>query len=181
MGSTSKIKTHIRDRMFRDFFEFLEQTGCRPFSEAALITPAMIDWTEGTVTFVKHKNARKGKTRVIYLTPKAREILERRAGEKGPDELVFHTCNGFAFSGPNTVQRVRRFEAGCKIPRFSLYSVRHAYITEALERGMSSDIVAELVGNTPKTISRYYSHLDQKKNTLREAAKKAVGCCTVSL
>jgi hypothetical protein len=40
---------------------------------------------------------------------------------------------------------------------------------------MSSDIVAELVGNTPKTISRYYSHLDQKKNTLRDAARLAVG------
>jgi integrase len=170
-----EIKKHIRDGMFLDYFVFLEQTGCRPFSEAAKITPEMIDWTEGTVTFVKHKNARKGKSRVVYLTAKARDILKCRAAENKPGELVFHTRNGFKFSGPNTVQRMRRLEKVCEIPSFSLYSVRHAYITEALERGMSSDIVAELVGNTPKTISRYYSHLDQKKNTLRDAARLAVG------
>lgn len=135
----------------------------------------MIDWTEGTVTFTKHKNARKGKSRVVYLTPKAKDILKRRAEKKASGEVVFHTRNGFKFSGPNTVQRVRRLEKVCGMPRFSLYSARHAFITEALERGMSSDIVAELVGNTPKTISRYYSHLDQKKNTMRDAAKLAVG------
>jgi len=36
--------------------------------------------------------------------------------------------------------------------------------------------VAELVGNTAKTIAKYYNHLDQKKNRLREAARQAVGC-----
>jgi integrase len=169
------IKQHIPDSMFLDFFEFLEQTGCRPFSEAAQIKPEMIDWTEGAVTFTKHKNARKGKTRVVYMTEKAREILKRRAEVKTAGENVFHTRNGFKFSGPNTVQRMRRLERVCAIPRFSLYSVRHSFITEALERGLSSDIIAELVGNTSKTISRYYSHLDQKKNSLRAAAKAAIG------
>ena len=55
-------------------------------------------------------------------------------------------------------------------------SYRHSFITEALEQGLTADIVAELVGNTPKTIAKYYSHLESKKNTLREAARRAVGC-----
>jgi integrase len=169
-----EIKKHIRDGMFSDFFFFLEQTGCRPFSEAAKITPEMIDWTESSITFTKHKNARKGKARTIYLTERVREMMRRRAAGRKPGELVFHTRNGEAFAGNNTVQRVRRFERLCGIPRFSLYALRHSYIVEALERGLSSDIIAELVGNTAKTISRYYNHLDQKKNTLREAARLAV-------
>jgi hypothetical protein len=40
---------------------------------------------------------------------------------------------------------------------------------------MSASIVAELVGNTARTIERYYSHIDQHKHTLREAARLAVG------
>ena len=40
---------------------------------------------------------------------------------------------------------------------------------------MTADIVAELVGNSPRTITKYYAHLESKKNTLREAARKAVG------
>jgi hypothetical protein len=39
---------------------------------------------------------------------------------------------------------------------------------------MSPAIVAELCGNSVRTIMRYYCHLDAEKNALREAAMKAV-------
>ena len=132
--------------MFRDFFALLEQTGCRPFSEAARIAAGMIDRGEGRITFTRHKNARTGKSRVVCLTDKAVEVLRRRGEGKGPDVLVFHTRNGFAFTGPNTVQRIRRLERVCRRERFGQYAIRHSYIVEALERGTSSDIIAELVG-----------------------------------
>ena len=54
---------------FRDFLFALEQTGMRPFSEAASMTAKMVDFEAGTVTFVQHKTARKGKKRVVYLPP----------------------------------------------------------------------------------------------------------------
>jgi integrase len=170
----AKIKVCVRDQAFSDFIFFLEQTGARPFSEAAKVSADMIDFAEGTITFRKHKNARKGKTRTIYMTDRLREVLQRRCAMHSTGYL-FTTRNGFPFTGPNTIQRLRRIEKRLGIPRFSLYSYRHSYIVDALERGLSSDIIAELVGNTAKTISRYYNHLDQKKNTLKEAAKLAVG------
>ena len=57
----------------------------------------------------------------------------------------------------------------------TVYAYRHTYITEALERGLTASVVAQLVGNSPKTIEKYYDHLDQKKNALQEAALRAVG------
>jgi hypothetical protein len=42
--------------------------------------------------------------------------------------------------------RYRELGKVCGIPQFSPYPVRHAYTTEALERGMSSDIVAKPAG-----------------------------------
>lgn len=162
----------IRDGMFADFYVLIAETGMWPFSEAGRVTPAMIDWKEGTVTFEKHKNSRKGKRRVVYLTDRAKEVLRRRADDKAAGEVVFHTRNGFPFTGPNTVQRLRRIEARLGIPRFSLYALRKLWITTALEKGLSSDIVAELAGNSPKVIAKYYSFLSDKRDTLRAAARR---------
>jgi len=169
-----QIKGAVREKVFRNLLTFLEQTGARPFSEAAQVTASMIDWQEGSITFEKHKNARKGKTRVIYLTPELTEML-REMAQKNPDGPLFVTRYGIPYNKGNVNQRIRRLETKLRIPRFNLYSYRHSYITDALERGLSSDIVAELVGNTPKTIAKYYSHLESKRNTLRDAARRAVG------
>ena len=57
----------------------------------------------------------------------------------------------------------------------TVYSYRHTYITEALERGLTASMVAELVGNSAKTIEKYYNHLSQKRDSLKAAALRAVG------
>ena len=133
----------------------------------------MIDWEEGCIPLVKHKaNARKGKRRVIYLTDESKAMLREMCRER-PEGPLFVTRNGIAYNRSNIIGTFRRLERWLGIPKFNPYSYRHTYITEALERGLSSDIVAELVGNTPKTIAKYYSHLESKKNTLRSRAAGA--------
>lgn len=169
-----KVKAAVRNKGFKRFLTFLELTGCRPYSEAAQITAAMIDWEEGCIPLVKHKNARKGKRRVIYLTDESKALLREICRER-PEGPLFVTRNGIAYNRSNIIGTFRRLERWLGIPKFNPYSYRHTYITEALERGLSSDIVAELVGNTPKTISKYYNHLESKRNTLREAARRALG------
>jgi integrase len=168
------IMAAVRNKMFKRFLTFLEQTGCRPYSEAAQISSAMIDWEEGCVPLAKHKNARKGKRRVIYLTEEAKAVLRELCKER-PEGPLFVTRNGIPYNRSNIIGTFRRLEKRLGIPKFNPYSYRHTYITEALERGLTADIVAELVGNTPKTIAKYYSHLESKKNTLRDAARRAVG------
>ena len=63
-----KIRKNVKPE-FHDFLFALEQTGARPFSELAPLTAAMIDWQTNTITLKDHKNAGKGKTRTLYLTP----------------------------------------------------------------------------------------------------------------
>lgn len=170
----AKVLAAIRhNKTLKLFLRFLEQTGCRPYSEAAQITAEMIDWQEGNIPLKKHKNARKGKRRVIYLTEEAKEILRELCADR-PEGALFRTRTNRPYNRSNILNAFRRLEKNLNIPRFNPYSYRHTYITEALERGLTADIVAELVGNTPKTIAKYYSHLESKKNTLREAARRAV-------
>ena len=157
----------------RDFMYVVDQTGARPYSEIGRITAEMIDFETGTILFKKHKNAKKGKKRVIYLTEGLRELFKRMCEEK-PTGLLFHTRNGIAWNQGTAMKWIRKAETVLAIPRFTVYSFRHAYISECLAKGMSAEIVAELVGNSPATIHKYYSHIDQKTDTLRSAAQRAV-------
>ena len=63
-----QVLAAVKSPTLKLFLRFLEQTGARPYSEAAQIEADMIDWEEGCIPLKKHKNARKGKKRVIYLT-----------------------------------------------------------------------------------------------------------------
>jgi integrase len=69
----------------------------------------------------------------------------------------------------------RKLEKRLNIPRLSPYAWRHTAITDALARGISASVCADLYGTSVRTIERYYQHLDQHKDLLREAARKAVG------
>jgi integrase len=60
--------------------------------------------------------------------------------------------------------------------KYSLYSFRHAFVTEALVNGLDAVTVSVLAGHRDTTmISRHYSHLTQQLGHLREAARKARG------
>jgi len=54
-----------------------------------------------------------------------------------------------------------RWRAVCAragVPR-TIYDLRHGFITEAVARGVSTDLIAEYVGNSVTTIEAHYSHL----------------------
>ena len=53
--------------------------------------------------------------------------------------------------------RIRRLETKLGIKRFNLYAYRHTFVTDALAKGISADVVAELVAmlcrNVPSNTS----------------------------
>lgn len=173
---TADERRRIRDWLtggVRDFVYAMEQTGARPFSELATVTAAMVDFAAGTITFAKHKNAKKGKRRVVYLTAGLKAVLERLAAEH-PEGPLFRTRAGNPWNKGSVMKWLRKAETALGLARLNAYAWRHTLITESLAKGLSADIVAELVGNSPATIHKYYSHLDQKADALKAAAALAV-------
>jgi integrase len=158
----------------RDFLEALELTGARPYSEIGSLTADMIDFETGTITFVKHKNAKKGKKRVIYITPQFEALLRKRLA-MNPTGLVFRTQKKGPWNADAMCEWMRKLERDLKIPRLTCYAYRHSFVSDALERGLTADIVGHLVGNKAATIAKHYDHLDQKREALKAAARKAVG------
>jgi integrase len=169
-----RIRGAVRGQEFRDYLRVVELTGARPFSEIAAITAEMIDFDAGVIELKRHKNARKGKKRTVYLTPELTEILRRRAAHR-PTGVLFRSMQGMPIDSRSVSHRMRGVARRLGIKPLTVYAYRHTYITESLERGLTASVVAQLVGNSPKTIEKYYDHLDQRKSALKEAARRAVG------
>jgi site-specific recombinase XerD len=165
----------VKDPNFGYFLKFLEWTGCRPFSEAAQIEAENVDLNARIVTLRNHKNRKKnGKPRIIYLCPEAKEILAALMVLNPTGKLFRNSHTGLPWT-KQTVQR--RFYRICKranLKGVSAYVLRHQYITQALEKGVSVEIVAELVGNSPATIHKHYCHVGKRTERLEAAARIAV-------
>jgi hypothetical protein len=147
-----RVLAAVRNETFKLFLRFLEQTGARPYSEAAPITAEMIDWDGECIPLKKHKNARKGKKRVIYLTDEAQAIL-RELVEMRPTGPLFRTRYDHAYNRSNIIKAFRRLEETLGIERFNPYSYRHTFITDALERGLSGSGEARPASSSRTTVA----------------------------
>ncbi len=59
--------------------------------------------------------------------------------------------------------------------KYSLYTLRHSWATNALRSGMDALTVAVLMGHSdPSTLSRVYQHLAHSPEHMLEQAKRAI-------
>jgi site-specific recombinase XerD len=94
---------------------------------------------------------------------------------ENPTGLVFRNTKGTAWTRHTIAHRFERLRTKLNLgPGATAYSLRHLFITDALERGVPIATVAVLVGHTDTTmISRVYSKLDERNKHLREAMDMA--------
>lgn len=159
--------------VFHDFLVVLLKTGMRPFSEAAKLTAAGIDWEQGRAVLKEHKNAAKGKGRAVYFTPDVLALL-RRLADRHPTGPLLRNARDGAWRRDTMNSRTDRICAAAGIAHFNTYALRATYITNALIRGVPVEVVAELVGTSAKMIWDHYSAINKNTAALREAAVKAV-------
>jgi integrase len=170
-----KIRAAVKG-VFAEYIMALELTGARPFSEVCKMTAADMDLEKGVCTLAKWKNAKKkkGVKRVIYLTEAVADLLRALAG-RHPEGPLFRNGRGKPWSRQNITWRFRALGKRLGIPGLTAYCFRHSYISDALGRGVPVAVLAELCGTSIQTIQKHYTHLDQKHDVMREAARKAVG------
>jgi integrase/recombinase XerC len=172
------IISHTRGS-FRDLILCLEATGARP-SELTDATARDFDAELGCIIYRGnattgkiHKTARKtGKDRTVYLSGKALDIVRERV-KRYPTGPLFGTVNratgkytGFTGDLLTVYFRNLRVRLGLTV-KMSPYSYRHTFATKWLLADRSIEKLAELLGNSPKTIMKHYSHLTRFKSDLR--------------
>lgn len=154
---------------FKRLLWFCWWTGCRPIELRHLCWEQLSDDCS-MATMAKHKTAKKtGRPRVIYFVPEAQRVLTLMRRDSG---YVFLNSRGVPWTKNAIVQRMRRLREATGL-ELTAYAYRHGYATRALEQGVPVADVAELLGTSIEVISRNYSHLDERRERLKEMAIKA--------
>ena len=163
------ILTCVRDRGFKLYLYALSQTGARP-GEVARVTADNLDLPRGVWVFKKHKTAnRTGRPRAVFLTPKMKMICEKLR-RKYPDGPLFRNDRGQPFSRNAIRCRFRRIRKKLGLPAgIVAYSLRHAFCTDGLARGVPAPTMSKLLGHEGDRMMRHYDHFTENTENLRNA------------
>lgn len=168
------------DDNFRNYIEFIRESGARPGETAALCW-SQIDWEKGQAVQVVHKTAKKtGKPRKLPLSERALELLcelEAVARDRahGADPLghVFLNEAGRKWSSQCLTKRMetvrRRGNLGDDV---HLHGIRKLAASSWAANGMPPKLIAEILGHTDSKITEStYIKLDTYMDTIREAMR----------
>ena len=155
-------------RQYHDILTVLWETGARP---GELYDAEIQEYYPSLRVLDKenHKNARKGKTRVIALSPIADEIIRRRIGDRTTG-LIFLNRRQRRYCDTWLCETLQRAAAAIgRVKPTITYSLRHSYAVRMLEAGTPIHDVAALLGNTVAVCERHYAHTIER---LRQHARQ---------
>lgn len=168
----------------REFVQCLRDTGCRPAelrrAEASNYDPALnalVYQATGRRNDKRHKTARTGKARVVFLSGAATEIV-RRLVEKHPTGPLFRTAHAKmtgadkgkrgAWTSASVVEAFGRLRRKTGIRGLSAMSFRHTYAVRWLNSGKAVHSLAAVLGTSVLMIQRHYGHHAQMHDVLRK-------------
>lgn len=165
------ILANIKDQPFRDLLVFLWETGARP-QEASRALISHYQTARSMVVFPRSQAKGKRAPRAIFLTPVAREVVERCIGKRkeGP---IFRNMRKGRWTADSIKCRFQRLSHLPDCDKLCAYHFRHSYGTHALEAGVDPITASVLMGHADaSTLARTYQHLAKNPANLLEAAAK---------
>jgi integrase len=168
-----RVLEAVREPNFRDLIELSWETGSRP-QELRKIRAEYFEPETGRIVFPPTQAKGKKYHRVVYLTPRAREIVARLAGAR-PEGVLLLNSEG----NPWTKDAINC--AFCRLEKkigkkYHLGAFRKGFATEALKAGVDTVTVAHLMGHRdPSMVSKVYGHVQQDPEHMANAARRAKG------
>jgi integrase len=161
----------VKEPAFRDLIELSWETGARP-QELRKIEARYYDPQTGRIVFPPRQAKGKKHYRVIYLTPRAREMVERLHAAR-PSGLLLVNSEGNPWSKDSINSAFCRLEKKIGV-KYHLGAFRKGYATEALKAGIDTVTVAHLLGHRDAgMVSRVYGHVQQDPELMAAAAGRA--------
>ncbi len=156
---------------FRDLIELNWECGARP-QEIRKIEARFFDPGNHRVVFPPREAKGKKYHRVIYLTPRACEIVARLAAAHPEGPILLNADgNPWTKDAINCVFHRLRKKLGKK---YHLGAFRKGYATEALKAGIDTVSLAHLLGHRdPSMVSRVYGQVQNDPAHMADMANKA--------
>lgn len=157
------------DQAYRDFLFAAIHTGLRPFCELAKLTADQVEETARGMLWRVYSSKTK-KTRKIPVRPEVAALTRRlmKTAPPGSGLSLFRNPQGRPWKKVTGVARflaIRRelgWDQDAEKRKFSTYSSRHTFAHRMLSgywnggQGCSIEVLAELMGDTPKTAFDHY-------------------------
>lgn len=164
-----KMLELTRDEEFRDLLIVTWDTGCRP-QESLRVEARHVE--RANERWVIPRTPGKPDMRVVYMTDSAMQITEKLMG-KHPEGPIFRNKYGRPWTTDAVNCHFTRLKEKMGV-RYSLYALRHTWITRLLEKGVDSLTVAFLAGHKdPSMLAKHYAHLTHNPKHLLNQAKKS--------
>lgn len=171
-----KLAERLEGDPLGDFFQFMRETGCRPY-EARHVEARHWDRAGELLQLeLKLTKGKKGKKlpRIIRLNEVATAIVTRLA-LKYPEGPLLRNSQGRPWVGDTLDRRCNRLRAELGFRVFP-YIFRHTFCTDALLRGVDPITVAHLMGHRDGTmVMKVYQHLHHQSAHLKEKLRQATG------
>jgi integrase len=140
----------------RDLIEAAILTGARA-GELVNATVSQLYANEEAMTFT----GKTGTREKAPLSPAAVKLFKRLAEGKAPTDLLLTRDDGKQWQHSDWDDLVREAAKGAELPTergsgVCLYTLRHSYITDAVNAGNSMLAVAEAVGTSSAMIAKFY-------------------------
>jgi integrase len=163
------------------FVYFLFSTGCRPAEAIGLkvkhlhLSKGQVEIKEALARTIKgshmkariQKDTKNSKERFIPISKDTIDILSPLIQGKAPDELVFTSARyGGPIDDSKFLRRVfkpvlEKLEIDYRV----LYTARHTFASNLIDKGVNPVMTAFLLGNNPETALKHYVHqLELPKN-----------------
>jgi integrase len=143
------------DAPFADLLTAAFHTGAR-YGELTALDVRHLDARRQTLVIPKGKTG----ARVTTLTGEAARWFASIAADRAPREPLFQPAEGGRWEKSMQHRRMKAALAAAKLPKSaSFYTLRHTYISRAIERGMPLTLLAENVGTSVRMIEKHYAHL----------------------
>jgi integrase len=165
-----RLLAAVKGPHFRDLLEFCWETGPRP-QEARAVEARHLNRARGRLEIPPLESKGKKRWRIIYLTPRADQIVTNLA-KRHPHGPLFRNRSGRPWTTYSIKCRFCRLQAKLGT-KYALYSLRHSFATRLLEAGVDPLTVSALLGHTDGSmLARVYSHLGESVDHLRETLKR---------
>jgi integrase len=166
-----KIRDHYAEGdPFRDLLEFGWETGCRP-QESKRIEARHVDLEHHRVVFPASEAKGKRFTRIIWMTPRAEEIIKRHL-EQYPEGVLFRNEDGAPWTNQAISCRFGRLKKHLGV-KHALYDLRHGFAQDMLEQGTDAVTVSHLMGHrSTRMLENHYSHMDQAHSHLQRVLER---------
>lgn len=156
-----------------DLLTLLRETGARPHE--IRITEAHHFLPESRLIYITKDSAKgKKRDRVIPLNDTAYAIVERLT-KQYPHGTLLRTRKGTSVTKDNLGTRLIRLSAKLGFNAHA-YALRRSFITDALARGVTADVLQIVVGHSSTAmICNVYNALESRPDVLLDAVRKARG------